>query len=340
MYGKIFESMYEGTLYGHWQAIVTFQQMIVFSGPDGVVDMTPQAIAARTSIPLEIIHAGIRILEEPDPYSRSPEEEGRRIVLLDPPRPWGWRIVNHAYYRDLASREDKRRADRERIAGKRATSRDMSQGVAGGRGESPGVENVADVADADADADASADTDTSKNPPTPQGGKSAAPTGGDPSLAVNRIFDHWRKVHEHPKAQLDKKRRALINAALKNYDEQTLKDSISGYRYSPHHKGINERNTAYDTIELMLKDAKHIDMGLQFHAKPPKGAGAQQQLSPAEAAWKKVREDAAAEGFRSPHEGETFQDYRAALQAHTNAKGREHLAKLQAMAAHATKKLM
>ena len=119
MYGKIFDSMYEGTLYGHWEAIVTLQQMLVLCTSNGVIDMTPQAIASRTSIPLDIIIKGISILSEPDPYSRTPGEEGRRIALLDAHRPWGWFIVNHGKYQKLKSREEKREADRSRIADKR-----------------------------------------------------------------------------------------------------------------------------------------------------------------------------------------------------------------------------
>ena len=64
MYGKLFESMYAGTLYGHWQAIVTLQQMVIIADADGTVDMTPPAIAAKTSIPLEIIEAGIKFLSK------------------------------------------------------------------------------------------------------------------------------------------------------------------------------------------------------------------------------------------------------------------------------------
>ena len=155
MYGKIFASMYEGTLYGHWQAIVTFQQMIVLCNQDGVVDMTPQAIAARTSIPFEIIQEGLKVLEQSDPYSRSPGEDGRRIVRLDDHRPWGWKIVNYAAYRNLVAAEDKRRADRERMAAKRAASRDMSQNVAASR-EPP--QGVAKVAHAEAEAEAKTET--------------------------------------------------------------------------------------------------------------------------------------------------------------------------------------
>ena len=108
MYGKIFESIYDGSLYGHWEAIVTMQQLIVLADADGVVDMTPPAIAGKTSIPLEILEKGLKILSEPDPYSRSPERNGVRIQLLDDQRSWGWFLVNHEKYRDLRTAEDRR----------------------------------------------------------------------------------------------------------------------------------------------------------------------------------------------------------------------------------------
>jgi hypothetical protein len=83
VYGKVFDSIYDGTLYGNWEAIATFQQLIVLANADGIVDMTPQAIAARTSFPLDLIQRGIKFLEAPDPYSRTPGDEGRRIALID-----------------------------------------------------------------------------------------------------------------------------------------------------------------------------------------------------------------------------------------------------------------
>lgn len=135
MYGKIFESMYEGTLYGQWEAIVTMQQLIVLANADGIVDYTPPAIAGKTSIPLEIIEKGLKILSAPDPYSRTPGHDGVRIVLIDDHKPWGWLIVNHEKYTKMIKREDKRQADRERIANKRKSlkeqgCREVSQSVA------------------------------------------------------------------------------------------------------------------------------------------------------------------------------------------------------------------
>jgi len=113
MYGKIFESMYDGTLYGQWQAIITFQQLIVLADQEGFVDLTPPAIAARTSIPLKIIERGISILESEDPYSRTEGENGKRILRMNPDRPWGWQIVNYKKYRNMASQDHRRAYMRE-----------------------------------------------------------------------------------------------------------------------------------------------------------------------------------------------------------------------------------
>ena len=115
MYGKIFDSMYDGTLYGQWEALVTFQQMIVLCDADGIIDMTPPAIAARTSIPLEIIKKGLEILESPDPYSRTQGQDGRRIELIDAHRPWGWHIVNHGKYQHMQDADTIRAQTRERV---------------------------------------------------------------------------------------------------------------------------------------------------------------------------------------------------------------------------------
>lgn len=187
MYGKLFASMYDGTLYGKWQALVTFQQLIILCTPDGVIDMTPQQISGRTSIPLEIIQAGISDLEAPDPFSRTPDAEGRRIERLDDHRPWGWRIVNHEKYKNLISQEQKREADRERMRLKRA-----SQDVADSRGTS---RDVADVAHSYSESD----SDSRKNV------KSAKPTT-DPSW-----FAEFKSLY--PKRSGDPNWRGAVRAA-------------------------------------------------------------------------------------------------------------------------------
>ena len=114
MYGKLFESMYDGSLPECWQALVTFQQLIIVCDSDGHADVTPMSLSRRTGIPIEVINTGIEHLEQPDPNSRTPDECGRRIVRLDEHRQWGWHIVNHQKYKDLVNRETVREQNKER----------------------------------------------------------------------------------------------------------------------------------------------------------------------------------------------------------------------------------
>ena len=98
---------------------------------------------------------------------------------------------------------------------------------------------------------------------------SCAPSAPDREV-VERVFDHWRTTHDHPQARLDDRRRRIIRAALETYSEADVCEAISGYRNSPHHMGQNDRGTRYDSIELLLRDAQHIDAGLAFARNPPR----------------------------------------------------------------------
>jgi hypothetical protein len=155
MYGKIFDSIYDGSLYGQWEGIVTLQQLIVLCDPEGFVDMTPQALAARTSIPFEIITKGIEILLAPDRYSRTEGSDGRRIEPIDPRRPWGWKIVNHAKYREMRSLEDRREYMREYMRNRRAAkdTLDIQADDSGKQSVNTSKQPLALLADADADAE-------------------------------------------------------------------------------------------------------------------------------------------------------------------------------------------
>ena len=128
MYGKIFDSIYKGTLYGQWEAIVTFQQMIVLCDADGCIDMTPPAISAVTSIPLDIIQKGIEVLSAPDPHSRTQGSDGCRIELIDAHRPWGWVIINHNKYKSLQDYDTVREQTKERVRKHREMKRTVTDG--------------------------------------------------------------------------------------------------------------------------------------------------------------------------------------------------------------------
>lgn len=126
MYGKLFTSMYDGTLAENWKALVTFQQMIILCDPDGIVDMTPTAISRRTGIPQDIIAEGVTILEQPDQSSRTMKDSGKRIIRIDTHRSWGWQIVNHEKYKKLRTADDRREYMKLYMREQRAKAKDVN----------------------------------------------------------------------------------------------------------------------------------------------------------------------------------------------------------------------
>ena len=114
MYGKIFASMFNGSMRGHGVPQLVFTYMLCNCSQEGVFDQIPQCIADATGFPLQEVLKAIAYLESPDPSSRSKVDDGRRIRLLDATRSWGWEIVNHAHYRSLSTKEAMLEADRVR----------------------------------------------------------------------------------------------------------------------------------------------------------------------------------------------------------------------------------
>lgn len=77
---------------------------------------------------------------------------------------------------------------------------------------------------------------------------------------VTEVFQYWALLMNHSRAKLDDKRKKMIQKILKvGYTVEDLKAAIQGCAKSPWHMGQNDRNVVYDDIELILRDAKHVD---------------------------------------------------------------------------------
>ncbi len=99
------------------------------AGANGEVDIDPQMFALSINLPLQTVEAALHRLMEPDPASSSPNEDGRRIVPVDPARPFrNWRLVNWKRYLHIVHlANDAARKREERHAGKDNT--DASENV-------------------------------------------------------------------------------------------------------------------------------------------------------------------------------------------------------------------
>jgi len=120
MFAKIYTQILDSSLAEDYQTRHVFEDLLKLCDINGVVDITREAIARRTNVPLEIVARGIAELEKPDPRSRNPENDGRRIVRIDDHRDWGWVIVNYDYYRKIASEDQRREKTAARVRNLRA----------------------------------------------------------------------------------------------------------------------------------------------------------------------------------------------------------------------------
>lgn len=93
---------------------------------------------------------------------------------------------------------------------------------------------------------------------------------GELSGEVSKVFEHWQTAMNKPRAKLDDKRRALIRKALSNgYSAADICKAIDGCRASAWHMGQNERGTAFNGLELILRNAEKIDGFMSMRDNPP-----------------------------------------------------------------------
>jgi uncharacterized protein YdaU (DUF1376 family) len=85
-----------------------------------------------------------------------------------------------------------------------------------------------------------------------------------PSGPVERVFAFWASKMRHDGATLDAKRRATIRKALKLRGEEDLCRAVTGYSLDKWHMGENDRGKRHDSLELIFRDAEHIERGLGF----------------------------------------------------------------------------
>ena len=87
-------------------------------------------------------------------------------------------------------------------------------------------------------------------------------------LKVQRVFDYWlttcRNTGRGLTPVLTDKRNKLIAKAISWYGEDGCRLAIDGCAKSPWHMGDNPSGKRYDSIELILRDAEHIERFASF----------------------------------------------------------------------------
>jgi len=85
-----------------------------------------------------------------------------------------------------------------------------------------------------------------------------------PEEDIQKVFDYWVQTFSKKRAVLDEKRRTAIGSAIFFYGVDTCCDAIKGCSMSDFHMGRNAQNKKYTDIELILRDAQHVERFIGF----------------------------------------------------------------------------
>ncbi len=133
--------------------------LMAMANRDGIVEASVPGLANRARVPRRSCEAALEIFMAPDPDSRTPDHDGRRLEKV----PGGWRLLNYEPYREKDSIEDAKAKNAERQRRFRERHGDVT------------LRNVTDVTERDSNvtvtapyASASASSDPSGTDLTPR----------------------------------------------------------------------------------------------------------------------------------------------------------------------------
>jgi hypothetical protein len=123
MYGKSYESMYEGSMVGAGINVFAVWNYIITKARGGAVEINPRLLAFTLGGKEDEVVAALEFLQQPDPISRSKDCEGRRLIKDGQ---FQYRVVNWEKYQEIKNAADKREYNRVKQAEYRAKKSSQS----------------------------------------------------------------------------------------------------------------------------------------------------------------------------------------------------------------------
>ena len=141
MYGKIFTSLYEGSMVGKGCAVFALWGYCISKADpvDHIVTLNPKLLCSIFGVEEEEVTNALEVLTGPDEESRCPDEEGRRLLHKGG---HDYYLVTHDKYRAINSTDGHREYNREMKRRERERRKSMTVNDA-----SMTVKNVNDVND-------------------------------------------------------------------------------------------------------------------------------------------------------------------------------------------------
>jgi hypothetical protein len=105
MFAKLFSSITESSLWSEPKEVrLLFVTMLAKADQSGFVEASIPGLARVANLSVEETEASLQCLQSPDKYSKNPDNEGRRVLVV----PGGFMLLNYEEYRSRRSTEERR----------------------------------------------------------------------------------------------------------------------------------------------------------------------------------------------------------------------------------------
>lgn len=184
-YTKLFSSITESTVWGESYATrIVWVTMLAMADASGNVYGAIPGLARRANVTLQEVETALQSFTSPDPYSRTKDDDGRRIEEID----GGWRLINHGKYGAIRNEEERRAYKREWDRENRPS------------GHKRGIQSDASPTQSD-NSPTKPDSPTPPTPtPTPSLEEKQKQQHVQPAAAPSRFAEFWA-VYPNPKAK-------------------------------------------------------------------------------------------------------------------------------------------
>jgi len=123
MYGKIFGSLFTGSMMGVGANVIAVWAYVIAHSHGGQVELNPKLVGVQIGMTPEEVELAVAYLCAPDPASRSKNEGGRRLVREGE---YAYRVVNHDSYLKVRNEEERREYNRVKQQEHRAKLREST----------------------------------------------------------------------------------------------------------------------------------------------------------------------------------------------------------------------
>lgn len=111
-YTKLFSDIVDSSIWQEPADIkVVWVTMLALADQNGCIRGSPGWLASKARVPVDRVEAALKLFQQPDPSSRTTDNDGRRIESL----PDGWLILNYLSFRDRMSNDHVAAQTRERV---------------------------------------------------------------------------------------------------------------------------------------------------------------------------------------------------------------------------------